>query len=115
MKRVYLLLVVAVLAVVLSAVVWAAQENEPMAPPGEAEQMGMMGRMGPAAIAGWGNHIYVVAGGMILKYDADLNLVKKAELPASERPTMGGRMGRGGGGRGGGGGMRGGGMRRRGR
>jgi uncharacterized membrane protein YgcG len=109
MKRVYVLLVVTVLAIAVSAVVWAAQEQ---APPPEPQQAG--GWTGPTAIAVSGGDVYVVAKGLLLKYDTELNLVKQATLPAvqgpmvGERRRMGGREG--GGGRGGGG--RGGGMRR---
>ena len=68
--------------------------------------MGGGGMGGGAAIAiSATNDIYVVHGGIIAKYDSDLNLLKQAELPVSERMMRsGGRGGRGGGGRGGRGG-----------
>jgi hypothetical protein len=102
MKRSWVLVLVVVVAVVISAVVWAAQE--PNAPGPQGEQMGMMmggGRMGPVAIAASGNDVYVAAGGMIMKYNSDLQLMKQVELPTPERGMGGGRGGRGG--RGGGG------------
>jgi len=112
------------LAVAAFALVAAAQGGgggmgmQPM-PMDEDEMDEMMagpvgGMMGRAAIAVSGDYIYVVAGGMLLKYDTDLNLVKQAELPMSEmaRDWMGRRgMGRGmRGGRGTRGGRGGGGM-----
>jgi len=125
MKRFPLLVVAIALAVAVFALVAAAQvggggtgmERMPMPmDEGEMEEMiagPMGGMMGGAAIAVSGDHIYVVAGGMLLKYDTDLNLVKQAELPMSEMASQwmhrrgtgrGMRGGRGrGGGRGGGG------------
>jgi len=124
MKRFPLLVVVIALAVAAFAIVASAQGGgggigmEPM-PMDEDEMDEMMagpvgGMIGRAAIAVSGDHIYVVAGGMLLKYDTDLNLVKQAELPMSEMTSQWmhrrgtGRGMRGG--RGMGGGRRGGGM-----
>jgi len=113
------LLVVLVMAVLLAfALVARAQQGMPDMSMMTAENGGdngnMMpgrgGMMGEAAIAVSDGDVYVVAGGMLLKYNRDLELVAQAELPGVE---MGGRgMGRrgGGGGRGmgpGGGGGRG--------
>ncbi len=111
MKRVYVLMIVVVLAVALTAAVWAAQEK-PMPRPEDGMMMrGGMGMGGPAIAISSTNDIYVVHGGMIVKYDSDLNVVKQAELPMSERMMGEGRgmgMRRGGGAPGGrgGGGMR---------
>ncbi len=109
MKWTYVLLVMVVLAVALTAVVWAGQEGGMGAPEERGTGMGVMrgmGGMGGPAIAASGNSVYVVTGGKILKYDSELNLLKQAELPAMERPSGGrmreGRMMRGGGMRGGG-------------
>jgi len=122
MKRFPLLAVAIALAVAVFALVAAAQVGGggggmgmPMEE-GEMEEMiagPMGGMMGGAAIAVSGDHIYVLSGGMLLKYDTDLNLVKQAELPMSEMASQwmhrrgmgrGMRGGRGmGGGRGGGG------------
>ncbi|HUU55286.1 MAG TPA: hypothetical protein VMY87_10255 [Armatimonadota bacterium] len=128
MNRVAVLLFVALVAIATYAIVASAQpgvmgggRGEPMMEspeavalePLEEESDIMRGRrgamMGQAAIAVSGNHIFVIAGDLLLKYDQDLNLVKQAELPVPEMgPGRGmGRGGRGGGGRGGGGrGMR---------
>lgn len=73
---------------------------------GGAMEPPMRGMMGEAAIAVSGSSIYVVVGGLLLKYDSDLNLVNQAELPVSE---MAGERGRGSRGAGPRGGMRGGG------
>ena len=109
MKRFWVLALVVVLAAAVSAVVWAQQGERGMERPGGGEMMGMGGggMGGGAAIAvSATNDIYVVHGGMLVKYDRELNLVKQAELPMSERMMRGG--GRRGGGEHGGGGRRGG-------
>ncbi len=127
MKRWVVLLVAASLAIAVYAVVGSAQggmmgggggmggamaapEEMGMEPPeGETQAMPrMMGPMmaGRAAIAVSGNHVFVLAGGLLLKYDQDLNLVKQAELPMGAMPTQWRGRGRGGGGGGGRGGMR---------
>jgi hypothetical protein len=129
MNRVAVLLFAAVLVIAVYAIVAFAQPGmmggggamvgspEEMGLEPLQEDMGMAGaRMGPmtgrAAIAVSGNNVFVISGGLLLKYDQDLNLVRQAELPVPEMgPGRGmARGGRGGGGRGGGGrGMRGGG------
>ncbi len=80
----------------------AAQQR---AAPGQMQGIGPMAGAGmPApmthalmsrcAIALDDDHIYVVAGNLLLKYDKDLNLIKQAELPVGEVPAMPGPMGR---------------------
>jgi hypothetical protein len=112
MKRLWVLALVVVMAAAISAVVWAQQDEAGMERLGGGTMMGMGGGgMGGAAIAvSASNDIYVVHGGMVVKYDRDLNVLKQAELPVSERMMRGG--GRMGGGERGGGGPRGGGGRR---
>jgi len=107
MKRAWVVLLVVVLVVAVSAVVWAGG-GRGMMQRGPGEEPGMMGRgmgmMGAGSVAASGNDVYVVMHGNLLKYDSDLNLVKQVELPRGEPG-----MGRGGGGmgrRGDGGGMR---------
>lgn len=113
MKHIPLLVVLAVLALAAFAVVAVAQQGAPDMPmmpeegTGRMTGMPMGGRMGGAALAVSDDYVYVLAGGLLLKYDTDLKLVAQAELPMSEmgRGGMGRRgTGRRGGGRGGGGG-----------
>lgn len=108
MKRLWVLVLVVVLAVVVSAVVWAQQgPGGPPRPEGDEGMMGggrMMGTMGPVGVAASGDFVYVVTRGALLKYDSDLNLIRQTDLPEGERGMGGGRGGRGGGGRGGRGG-----------
>jgi hypothetical protein len=104
MKRLWVLALVVVMAAAFSAVVWAQQGEGGMERHGGGPTMGMGGGGmggGPAIAISAANEIYVVHGGIIAKYDSDLNLLKQAELPVGERPM------RGGGRRGGGGGDRG--------
>jgi hypothetical protein len=89
MKRFPLLLMVVAIAITAYAVVALAQAPEAgQAPPPDQEDgygYMMMGRMmGGGSIAVSGKDIYVIAGGMLLKYDQDLKLVKQVELPVSE-------------------------------
>ena len=95
---------VVVMAAAVSAVVWAQQGEGGMERPSRGAMMGMGGGGmggGPAIAISAANDIYVVHGGMIVKYDSDLNVLKQAELPVGERPMRGdGRRGGGGGDRG---------------
>jgi hypothetical protein len=87
MRRFPLLLMVVAVAITAYAVVALAQgpETGQAAPPDQEDGYMMMGgMMGGTSIAVSGKDIYVVAGGMLLKYDQDLKLVKQVELPVSE-------------------------------
>ena len=96
-KRFWVLALVVVLAAAVSAVVWAQQGGGGMERTGGvAMGDGGMGG-GPAIAISAANEIYVVHGGMIVKYDRDLNVLKQAELPVGERLMRGGgRVGGGG-------------------
>lgn len=48
--------------------------------------------MSRCAIALDDDHIYVVAGNLLLKYDKDLNLINQAQLPVGEVPATPGPM-----------------------
>jgi hypothetical protein len=92
-KRFWVLALVVVMVAVVSAVVWAQQGEGGMERHGGGPTMGMGGGGmggGPAIAISAANEIYVVHGGMIVKYDSDLNVVKQAELPVGERPMRGG-------------------------
>jgi len=93
MKRFWVLALVVVMAAAVSAVVWAQQGEGGMERPSRGAMMGMGGGGmggGPAIAISAANDIYVVHGGMIVKYDSDLNVLKQAELPVGERPMRGG-------------------------
>ena len=98
MNRVAILLLAAVLVIAVCAIVAFAQtgvsgptvvtSEEAGLQPLE-EDIGMRGpRMGPmagrAAIAVSGNNVFVIAGGLLLKYDQNLNLPQGAGIQAAQ-------------------------------
>ena len=100
-KRFWVLVLAVVMIATVSALVWAQQDRDGMERPDSGAMMGMGGGGmggGPAIAISASNNVYVVHGGLIVKYDSNLNLLKQAELPAGERPMRGGGGRRGGGG-----------------
>lgn len=101
MKRFWVLALAVVMLAAVAALVWAQQDRDGVERPDGGAMMRMGGGGmggGPAIAISAANDIYVVHGGLIAKYDRDLNLLKQAELPVGERPMQGGGGRRGGGG-----------------